>query len=248
MGEARGQPWCRRQLELAWPGTDVAVDADRHLAPTFERVHEDVQGSDVVGFEDGVGGRDCPGLPEVTGRHLHLAELPLQEIEGPLVSEDGGGHRRCPRIGRAGLPALTSGGITGPSAHGVANALKQKFDAIQHDMGVPHYTPALADLKAFIDQVDAQCCTPSAGKEITSAFATTLELDALLVFHNALCKAIAADEITAVREANEYSYSRIWLAASAERSFHPADSARRGRRFLEGVLHERSLGVTFASG
>lgn len=102
--------------------------------------------------------------------------------------------------------ALASGGITGPSAQGVGNALKQKFDAIQHDMGVRHYTPALADLKAFINQVDAQCCTPSAGKEITSAFATTLKLDALLVFHNALCKAVAADEINPTKEANEYSY------------------------------------------
>jgi hypothetical protein len=102
--------------------------------------------------------------------------------------------------------ALASGGISGPSAHGVSNALKQKFAAIQHDMGVRHYNPALGSLKAFINLINAQCCTPNAGKEITSALAKTLELDALLVFHNALCKGIAAGEIGTTKATNEYAY------------------------------------------
>jgi hypothetical protein len=46
--------------------------------------------------------------------------------------------------------ALASGGITGPSAEGFANALKQKFDAVQHDMAVPNYVAAFGDLKSFI--------------------------------------------------------------------------------------------------
>jgi hypothetical protein len=102
--------------------------------------------------------------------------------------------------------ALASGGISGPSAHGVGNALKHKFGAIQHDMGTHHYNAALGTLKAFINQINAQCCTPSAGKEITSSLAKTLQLDALLVYHNALCKGLAAGEISAAKAANDYAY------------------------------------------
>jgi len=103
---------------------------------------------------------------------------------------------------------LASGGITGPGAQGVANALKQKFDAIQHDMVAPHYAAALGDLKAFINSVQAQCCTTHEGKTITSALATTLQLDALLVFHNALCLALSAGEINAQLAATDYTYYR----------------------------------------
>jgi hypothetical protein len=102
--------------------------------------------------------------------------------------------------------ALASGGITGPSAQGFATSLKQKFNAVQNDMAVPDYTAALGDLKSFINSVQAQCCTTSAGKEITSALATTLQLDALLVFHNALCLAISTGQIDAQSAATEYTY------------------------------------------
>jgi hypothetical protein len=45
------------------------------------------------------------------------------------------------------------------------------------------------------------------GNEIDPAFAKTLELDAMLVFHNALCKGVAGGQITAGAEANaNYSY------------------------------------------
>jgi hypothetical protein len=102
--------------------------------------------------------------------------------------------------------ALASGGITGPSAQGFANALKQKFNAVQHGMAVPKYAAALGDLKSFINSVQAQCCTPSAGKEITSSLATTLQLDALLVYHNALCNAVADNEINPSKAAVDYAY------------------------------------------
>jgi hypothetical protein len=103
---------------------------------------------------------------------------------------------------------LASGGITGPSTHGFATALKQQFDAIQHDMAAPHYTAALGDLQAFINSVQAQCCTTHAGKEITSSLATTLQLDALLVFHNALCLALSAGQSNAQLAATDYAYCR----------------------------------------
>jgi hypothetical protein len=102
--------------------------------------------------------------------------------------------------------AIASGGISGPSANGVGNALKQKFAAIQHDMAAPHYNAALGALTAFINQTDAQCCTPAQGKEITAAMATTLKLDALLVYHNALCKGIVAAQIGPTAAANDYTY------------------------------------------
>jgi len=102
--------------------------------------------------------------------------------------------------------ALTSGGISGPSAQGFANALKQKFDATQHDMAAHHYAAALGTLEAFINSIQAQCCSPNAGKEITSTLATTLQLDALLVYHNALCLGIGAAQINAKPAAIDYGY------------------------------------------
>lgn len=102
--------------------------------------------------------------------------------------------------------ALTSGGITGPSAQGFAKALKKEFDAVQHDMATANYAAALGDLKSFINSVQSQCCTPTPGMEITSALATTLQLDALLVYHNALCLAISAGQISATKAANDYAY------------------------------------------
>jgi hypothetical protein len=102
--------------------------------------------------------------------------------------------------------ALASGGITGPGAHGFANALKQKFDAIQHDMAVPNYAAALGTLRAFINSVQAQCCWPNAGKKITSSLATTLQLDALLVFHNALCLGVSAGQINPQAASKDYTY------------------------------------------
>jgi len=75
-------------------------------------------------------------------------------------------------------------------------------------MAAPHYAAALGDLKAFINSVQAQCCTTHEGKTITSALATTLQLDALLVFHNALCLALSASEINGQLAATDYTYYR----------------------------------------
>jgi hypothetical protein len=102
--------------------------------------------------------------------------------------------------------ALASGGITGPSAQGFANALKREFDAVQHDMAAPNYAAALGGLTAFVNSVQSQCCTPSAGKEIANSLATTFQLDALLVYHNALCSAHADSEISPSRAALDYAY------------------------------------------
>jgi hypothetical protein len=102
--------------------------------------------------------------------------------------------------------ALAAGRITGPSAQGFATALKQEFDAVQHDMAPPNFTAALGDLTAFNTSIQSQCCTPSAGKEIASPLATTLQLDALLVYDNALCLAVSAGQINTTSAATDYAY------------------------------------------
>ena len=109
-------------------------------------------------------------------------------------------------LGQLIADALASGGISGPSAHGVGNALTQKFDVIQKHMGAHQYDPVLGELKAFVNSIKAQCCTPSNGKEITSSLAHTLELDAMLVYHNALCKGVGLGQIGVTPASNDYAY------------------------------------------
>jgi hypothetical protein len=98
--------------------------------------------------------------------------------------------------------AIASGGITDPSAMGVGKALVQQFAGVQADMGANKYEPALGKLNAFINHVQAQCCTPS--KEITPATSTTFQLDALLTYHIALC--LGSSQLSAAQLANDNAY------------------------------------------
>jgi hypothetical protein len=97
--------------------------------------------------------------------------------------------------------ALATGGIYGPGAHGQANALTQQFAAVQEDLAAHNDGQALVDLQSFINHVQAQT-----GKKITPATATTLELDALLVYHAALCLAESAGQISAAQASADYGY------------------------------------------
>jgi hypothetical protein len=97
--------------------------------------------------------------------------------------------------------AINSGGIYGPSAQGLASSLTSKFDTIQSSMGTPKYDAALGQLEAFVNQLQAQT-----GKEITSSLSTTLQLDAMLVYHNALCKGLALGQINPVPGTNDYTF------------------------------------------
>jgi len=100
--------------------------------------------------------------------------------------------------------ALANGGLTGPNAGGVGKALLKIFGAVEADMGDHRYVPALGDLGAFINLVQAQCCTPKPGKALTPPTATTLQLDALLVYHVALC--LAAPQLSAQHMSDDYAY------------------------------------------
>jgi hypothetical protein len=97
--------------------------------------------------------------------------------------------------------AIASGGIFGKGADGIANALTQKFAAVQSSMGSQKYEPALGQLGAFVNLVQAQT-----GKSITPPLSTTLQLDAMLVYHNALCKGVALGQIGTTAKNKDYKY------------------------------------------
>ena len=100
--------------------------------------------------------------------------------------------------------ALANGGLTGPNSAGVGTALLKIFAAVEADMGDHRYVPALGDLKAFVDLLQAQCCTPKVGKTLKPPTAKTLQLDAMLVYHAALC--LAAPQLSAQLMADDYAY------------------------------------------
>src|SRR5713101_5086635 len=97
--------------------------------------------------------------------------------------------------------ALAGGGIYGPGADGLANSYRHQFAAVQADMASRDYAQALTDLQSFISHVQAQ-----SGKHVTPALATTLQLDALLVYHNALCLAVGAAQIDAATASADYTF------------------------------------------
>jgi hypothetical protein len=100
--------------------------------------------------------------------------------------------------------ALAGGGIVGPNGPGVATALTMQFAAVQADMGAKRYAPALGDLTAFVSLVQAQCCTPVIGMSITPPTAKMLELDAMLVYHAALC--LGANQLKPKQMTDSYTY------------------------------------------
>ena len=100
--------------------------------------------------------------------------------------------------------ALANGGLTGPNASGVGKALTKQFAAVQASMGAKQYAAALGQLTAFVDLVKAQCCSPSAGKALTTPTAITLQLDAMLVYHSALC--LGSGQLSVKQQQQSYSY------------------------------------------
>jgi len=101
--------------------------------------------------------------------------------------------------------ALSGGGLSGPNAAGVGKALINHFDSVQASMGAHRYEPALGQLNAFVNQVQAQCCSPRPpGKALDPPTAKTLQLDAMLVYHAALC--LGKGDLSARQMANDYAY------------------------------------------
>ena len=97
--------------------------------------------------------------------------------------------------------ALANGGIQGHGTRGLANSYRGQFDRVETAIASGDYAKALLHLKTFINHVRAQ-----SGKKLTPAFAVTLQLDALLVYHNMLCLAINAGQINAKTASSAYSY------------------------------------------
>jgi hypothetical protein len=96
---------------------------------------------------------------------------------------------------------INSGGIYGPSAGGLASTLTSQFAAVQTYMAAHLYADAIGKLTGFVGTLQAQ-----QGKEITRSLASTFELDAMLVYHNALCKGVALRQISQVQSNNDYLY------------------------------------------
>jgi hypothetical protein len=97
--------------------------------------------------------------------------------------------------------ALANGGISGSGAGGQADAFTQQFAAVQTNMGGHTYAQALSDVRSFISHVQAQ-----SGTKVTTSTARTFQLDALLVYHNALCLAGAAGQIIPATAAADYTF------------------------------------------
>jgi hypothetical protein len=98
---------------------------------------------------------------------------------------------------------LASGALSGPGADGQANAFNQQWNAVQADMAAHHYAAALGDLDGFFGHTQAQ-----SGKKLSTAAAQTFLLDGSLVYHNALCLAASAGQITVTQETADYLHYR----------------------------------------
>jgi hypothetical protein len=104
------------------------------------------------------------------------------------------------------IPALIAGGRASGAIDngGVAHSLLTQFTNAQNDIAAGNHTAALGDLRAFVEHVAAQ-----SGHHVDPALARTLELDALLAYHEQLCAALDAAQITVRLAANDYR----WYAA-----------------------------------
>ena len=94
--------------------------------------------------------------------------------------------------------ALANGSINN---HGVANSLTKQFQKAQADIAAGNHAGALSALRAFIQHVRAQ-----SGHHVSPAVATQLELNALLLYHQEICAALAAGQITPRTAARDYAY------------------------------------------
>lgn len=101
------------------------------------------------------------------------------------------------------IPALITAGLASGAInnHGVAHSLITQFNHAQADIAAGNHRAALSDLRAFIQHVAAQ-----SGKHVDPALARTLELDALLAFHEQLCAALDDGQITPSQAARDYRW------------------------------------------
>jgi len=94
--------------------------------------------------------------------------------------------------------ALSSGGITGA---GLASSYRQQWAAVTADLAAGAYADALDDIESFVNHLAAQT-----GNKVDSATSTALRLDAAAVYHNALCLAVAAGQLTGAEHAAAYAW------------------------------------------
>ena len=95
--------------------------------------------------------------------------------------------------------AVAQGGISDHGSNGISNSFKQQFGKAQTAIAAKRYSDALGALTAFVNHVAAQN-----GKKISPATASKLQLNAFLVYHNALC--LGAGSLTGTHVSNDYAY------------------------------------------
>lgn len=96
---------------------------------------------------------------------------------------------------------LASGGIHGPGAGGLTNSFQMQNAAVQADLATGNWVQALQDIQSFNSHLQAQD-----GKKVDPMLARTLELDALLVYHAALCRAVGTGQLDAASSAAASAY------------------------------------------
>jgi hypothetical protein len=111
-------------------------------------------------------------------------------------------------IGQMISNALADGGIHGPGAAGIANSLTHQISNAQASIARNDLRAAMGEIKAFVSHVDAQ-----SGKKINLGTATMLELAALSLFHDVLCKAQAQGQVSPTQASAQYA----WYAAQVTR-------------------------------
>ena len=97
--------------------------------------------------------------------------------------------------------ALSSGGLAGPGATGLANSYAIQFATVQADLAARNDRQALSDLQIFIAHVTAQ-----SGKSLAPPIAASWERDSLLVYHDTLCAALTLGQVDGPTASTDYQY------------------------------------------
>lgn len=97
--------------------------------------------------------------------------------------------------------ALASGQISAQNGAGVAGALKQKWAEVQADLAARNNARALTRIEEFNALLESQ-----SGKKVTVGLARDLRLDALGVYIETLCRAVAIGQIGPATHAAKYAY------------------------------------------
>jgi hypothetical protein len=99
---------------------------------------------------------------------------------------------------------LTMAQILG-NAH-LPGSYNDQWNGVQTDISAGKYADALGDIKAFVNHVTADSQVPLAEQKV-------LVLDAMLVYYQQICPALAAGQISKTTAANDYAYYKATVTS-----------------------------------